>query len=109
MDVYSKMYPDASEHQLVNVGRLFTCLIAVLSVAWLPVIDSTSDQLFLYIQSLQVIWCAPIALVFLGARFLPSMSTKTAWYVLIFGSVVGVIFWIVQNVTPPTHVSNYGF
>jgi SSS family solute:Na+ symporter len=108
MDVYAKHYPEADEHHLVNVGRGFTLLVAVLSIAWLPVIEGTSDQLFLYIQSLQVIWCAPVALVFLGARFLPTMTSRTAWHVLIFGGAIGVIFWILQNAVPATHVANYG-
>lgn len=109
MDVYKKKFPEADEEHLVTVGRVFTCLIAIFSVAWLPVISATSDQLFLYIQSLQVIWCAPISLVFLGARFLPAMNTRTAWITLGFGGIIGVLFWILQNAVPGEHVANYGF
>lgn len=100
LDIYREWYPDADSQQLVSVGRKFTALIAIVSLAWLPVIDGAHDQLFLYIQSCQVVWCPPIACIFLGARFMPTMRAPTAWHVMIFGLVIGVLFWVAQNVLP---------
>ena len=36
--------PDASEKQIVLVGRCFCGVLAVLTLLWLPVIDVISDQ-----------------------------------------------------------------
>jgi len=102
LDVYAKMYPEKSEAHLVNVGRAFTVFIACVSLAWLPMIDQTNDQLFLYIQAMQVIWCSPIAFLFLGARFLPKMSAFTAWCTLLSGLALGVAFFLCQQVFPKT-------
>jgi len=40
---------------------------------------------------------------------LPTMSSRTAWITLIFGGIIGVLFWILQNAVPGEHVANYGF
>lgn len=109
IDVYAKMYPEHTEAELVKIGRMFTFVVAIFSVAWLPVIDHTSDQLFLYIQSLQVVWCAPVVVVFLAARFAPAVSSKTAWSTLIFGNVLGVLFWVLQNAVPSTWILESAF
>ena len=46
--------PHASERELVSVGRAFCALLAVVTLAWLPVIDLMSDQVFVYIQSISM-------------------------------------------------------
>merc|ERR1719367_854466 len=56
MDVYAILAPGQTEAQLVRIGRIFTVCLALVSLAWLPVIQNSNDQLFLYIQSMQVIW-----------------------------------------------------
>jgi len=108
LDVYARWFPDQSEAMLVHVGRIFTFFIAAISVAWLPVISQTSDQLFIYIQSLQAVYSAPIALVFLATRFMPSLSSQTAWLTLVFGMTVGVSFWILQHAVPSDPLSKAG-
>lgn len=108
LDVYAKMYPDKSESDLVRVGRLFTFAVACISLAWLPMIDKQNDQLFLYIQAMQVIWCAPVALVFLAARFLPDMTTWTAWCTLVVGLGVGIAFFLIQHVCPTAWLTAAG-
>lgn len=51
MDVYSKIRKQASQLELVWVGRLASLFISVVSVLWIPVMRNISDQLFVYIQS----------------------------------------------------------
>ena len=50
VDVWAKLRPQASEAQLVWVGRLGVVLVATLSVAWLPIIPLLGSQLFIYVQ-----------------------------------------------------------
>jgi len=97
MDVYAKLFPNQSEERLVHVGRAFTVFTAAISLMWLPMVNSTHDQLFLYIQSAQVIWAAPIVAVFLGAILIPEMGSLAAWVTLIAGMGSGLLFWILQN------------
>lgn len=108
LDIYADLYPNADDRELVSVGRKFTAFLALVSLAWLPIIDGAHDQLFLYIQSCQVIWCPAIAVVFLGARLLPTMRTPTAWHVMAFGLTLGVLFWVAQNVVPRSLLEAYG-
>jgi len=105
MDIYKNFRPDADEAQLVLAGRIFTALTALVSVAWLPMIEGAHDQLFLYIQSMQVIWAPPIAVMFIGARFLPDMHSFEAWMTLAFGLSFGIVFWVLKNLVPRDHLN----
>lgn len=97
MDIFMVYYPESSERTLVLAGRAFTVAIALFSLAWLPVILNTSDQLFLYIQSMQIIWCAPVAIVFLGSFVSEKVSTQSAWVTLIAGLAMGAFYWVVHT------------
>mmetsp|Transcript_98737 Transcript_98737/g.171061 ORF Transcript_98737/g.171061 Transcript_98737/m.171061 type:complete len:547 (-) Transcript_98737:105-1745(-) len=97
MDVYAKLCPGQSESRLVFVGRAFTVLCAIISIGWLPVIENANEQLFLYIQSVQCVWCSPIAMVFLAAVYMPTLSSFTVWVTLIFGIGIGLVFFFMQR------------
>lgn len=97
MDVYAKWYPDHTEQDLVRMGRIFTVTLAALSLAWLPIVDNADDQLFMYIQGMQVIWCSPIATVFLASVWMDDLTSSTAWITLIAGLSLGTIFWLLQE------------
>merc|ERR1719473_239075 len=61
IDIYAKRYPQSRPDELVMVGRMFSFFVALISLMWVPVIQNGSEQLFLYIQGMQVVWCAPVA------------------------------------------------
>merc|ERR1719382_318345 len=103
MDVYLKHHPEATEAHLVNVGRLFTLLLSAASVLWLPVIDGTSEELFLYIQGMQVIWSAPVSVVFLGSVASERLSVGTAWRTLHAGLACGFVFWLARSGLPKAY------
>ena len=92
--------PDHTEAELVYVGRLFTVVLAVLSLAWLPVIAQANDQLFLYIQGMQIIWCSPIAVVFLASCASETLCARTAMWTLVCGLAAGAAFWAWRNAVP---------
>jgi len=100
IDIYAKWQPDHTEAELVKVGRAFTIFVAVVSVLWLPMISASSSELFLYIQGMQVIWCGPIALVFLASVSMKSLSADTAWAVLMIGLVFGAFYWLLSTGLP---------
>src|SRR5262249_44211554 len=49
MDFYKKFRPGASEKHLVNVGRLATTVMVLLSMLWIPFIGRISSQLWIYL------------------------------------------------------------
>jgi len=91
MDVYKKFKPDAPERQLVRVGRLVTAAIVVISLVWIPMIRLLSDQLYLYLQSIQAYVGAPIAAVFLLGGFWRRATGNAALATMIVGSVLGAL------------------
>jgi len=64
-DVYRKIRPDASERQLVFVGKLATLVLVGFGVLWIPLMKYISGQLYVYLQSVQAYISPPIAAVFL--------------------------------------------
>jgi len=101
IDVYAHVMPGRTEVQLVRVGRAFTVLLACASLAWLPVIERSSDQLFLYIQAMQAIWAAPVATVFLAALALDTVGEWTVWWSLILNLVVGLLTSLLREFAAP--------
>lgn len=100
MDIYKVYHPEASERTLVIAGRAFTVAIGLCSLAWLPVILNSNDQLFLYIMGMQSIWSSPIAVIFLGSFASRAVSTRTAWVTLVSGLIMGVLYWVIQANIP---------
>lgn len=65
MDFYQKFNPMASEKKLVFVGRFSTGIIIILSIMWIPMISRLTNQMYMYMQSVQAYIGAPISAVFL--------------------------------------------
>src|ERR1700726_2409892 len=53
LDFYKKLKPEASEKQLVFIGRMATGVMVLLGIAWVPFITRISGQLYIYLQSVQ--------------------------------------------------------
>ena len=53
MDIYSKIRTEATQKELVWVGRITGAIIVVLAILWIPIIKETnnSEQIFVYINS----------------------------------------------------------
>jgi solute:Na+ symporter, SSS family len=96
MDIYKKIRPSSSEKQLVLAGRLFTLLIVVIGVLWIPVIRHMSDQLFQYLQNVQAYISPPIAAVFILGIFWKKASSKAAIVTLVSGGVLGALRFIID-------------
>ncbi len=88
-DIYRKMYPNAPDFRLVNVGRLATFVLIILGILWVPFIKYFSDQLFVYIQEVQGYVAPPIAAVFLVGVIWKRANAQSAVTALIVGLVIG--------------------
>ncbi len=96
MDFYKKFRPDASERQLVNVGRAATAIMVVLGLAWIPFMGRISSQLWIYLQSVQAYIAPPIAAVFLLGIFWKRLNGQGALASLLVGFVLGAIRFIFE-------------
>ncbi len=89
MDIYKKLNPTASEFRLVNVGRLATGVIVVLSIAWIPLIRGLNNEVYQYLQSVQAYVGAPITAVFLMGILWRGATAKAAFTTLVVGGLLG--------------------
>src|SRR5262245_4010601 len=89
LDIYKKLSPNASETQLVRVGRIVTVVMVALSMLWVPFIKYLSSEVYIYLQSVQAYISPPIAAVFLVGVTWPSANRQGAIASLLVGAVLG--------------------
>lgn len=89
LDFYKKYRPAASEKTLVWVGQLSTALLVVLGLLWIPFMKFFSNQLYLYLQSVQAYIAPPIAAVFLLGLFFKRLNAIGALSALWTGFFLG--------------------
>ncbi|KAA8593783.1 hypothetical protein FQN60_004617 [Etheostoma spectabile] len=91
MDIWTRIRPQATQRELLIVGRVWVLCIVVVSICWIPVVQAAqSGQLFDYIQSVSSYLAPPIASVFLLAVFVKRVNEKGAFWGLIGGLLMGL-------------------
>lgn len=90
MDVYKKIAPQQSDKNLVRVGQASTVLMVLFGLAWIPLMDVISSQLYIYLQSVQAYISPPIAAVFLVGILWPRANATGALAALGTGFVLGI-------------------
>jgi SSS family solute:Na+ symporter len=117
MDFYSKFKPEATQKQLVWIGRVATGVMVVIGLAWIPVIQG-GRGLYDYLQGVQAYLAPPIFVVFFFGVFVKRLNAKGALWALIVGFALGLfrlaidtpvkladgfsyeegsLFWVVNN------------
>nr|XP_015851993.1 sodium/glucose cotransporter 4 [Peromyscus maniculatus bairdii]XP_042128603.1 sodium/glucose cotransporter 4 [Peromyscus maniculatus bairdii] len=97
IDVWQRFRRQATEQELMVVGRLFIVLLVVISILWIPIIQSSnSGQLFDYIQSITSYLAPPITALFLLAIFSKRVTEPGAFWGLMFGLAVGIVRMILE-------------
>jgi SSS family solute:Na+ symporter len=89
-DVYRRLRPEASEPQLVWVGQISTAVLVGLGLAWIPMMELVSAQLYKYLQSVQAYISPPIAAVFLLGVSYRRVNATGAIASLLTGFVMGM-------------------
>ncbi|THD19989.1 Sodium/glucose cotransporter [Fasciola hepatica] len=97
MDIWRRFRPRARSAELMVVGRVSTLALIGISVAWIPIVQS-SGELFHYIQSVTSYLAPPVCGVFLLAVFWPRFNENGAFYALIVGLAVGIIRFVWEAV-----------
>lgn len=89
MDFYQKLHPDASQHQLVWIGRVATGVMVVVGLMWIPVIQGARG-LYDYLQGVQGYLGPPIFAVFFFGVFMKRLNGPGCLAALLSGFALGV-------------------
>nr|XP_056718985.1 sodium/glucose cotransporter 2 isoform X1 [Euleptes europaea] len=91
MDIYNRLRPQASDKELLTVGRVWILLLVGVSIAWIPVVQAAQGgQLFDYIQSISSYLAPPVAAVFLLGVFVKRVNEQGAFWGMVGGLAVGM-------------------
>jgi SSS family solute:Na+ symporter len=106
MDFYSKLRPEASQKQLVWIGRVATAVMVLIGLAWIPVIQG-GKGLYDYLQGVQAYLAPPIFVVFFMGVFVKRMNARGALWALIVGFALGLFRLAVD--TPVKLVDDFAY
>ncbi|XP_063795653.1 sodium/glucose cotransporter 4 isoform X2 [Pseudophryne corroboree] len=99
LDVWLRIRQHAKEKELMIVGRVFIILLVVISIVWIPIIQSAnSGLLFDYMQSVTSYLSPPVTATFILAIFVKRVNEQGAFWGLVIGLVVGVIRMVMDFV-----------
>ncbi|HEY8401326.1 MAG TPA: sodium:solute symporter [Cytophagaceae bacterium] len=90
IDVYKKWYPHANEFVLVNIGRIATFVLVIFGIIWVSFINSISDQLYVYMQTIQAYIAPPVTVIFLLGVLWARGTGNAAYITLVAGFAIGV-------------------
>ncbi|MBQ3828093.1 MAG: Na+/glucose cotransporter, partial [Prevotella sp.] len=102
MDIYVKSHPDATQPQIIHMGRVVTIVGAILSVIICVAIDSIKGlNLFNVFQSVLGFIAPPMSAVFLFGVFWKRTTSRAANMALTWGTVfsigTGILYLFVLN------------
>jgi solute:Na+ symporter, SSS family len=103
LDFYKKVRPQASEGQLVNFGRVATGVMVLLGLLWVPFIHLISNQLYIYLQSVQAYISPPITACFVLGILWPRLNAAGAITSLLAGFVLGATRFILELADKAVH------
>ncbi len=106
VDIYNKFRPDASQHQIVRMGRTATIIMVVIAMAWIPVVRHAKG-LYEYLQAVQGYLAPPIFVVFFFGVFWKRLNAQGCLWAMIVGFVVGLFRMLVD--TPVTLIKGYQY
>ncbi len=99
VDIYEKLRPKASQHEIVSMGRIATAVMVLIAMAWIPVVKG-AHGLYDYLQSVQGYLAPPIFVVFFFGVFWKRLNAQGCFWAMIVGFVVGLFRMLVD--TPVT-------
>src|SRR6266487_1725058 len=89
MDIYQKLRPGVTQHQLVWTGRVATAVMVLIGLLWIPVIQG-GRGLYFYLQGVQAYLAPPIFTVFFFGVFVKRLNAQGALAALVVGFLLGV-------------------
>ena len=99
VDIYQKVRPQASQGELVRMGRIATTVMVLIAMAWIPVVRGATG-LYNYLQSVQGYLAPPIFVVFFFGVFWKRLNAKGCFWAMVIGFGLGIIRMLID--TPVT-------
>lgn len=99
VDIYSKFRPNASQSQLVQMGRIATGVMILIAIAWIPIVRG-ADSLYGYLQAVQGYLAPPIFVVFFFGVFWKRLNAQGCFWAMVVGFIMGMFRMLVD--TPVT-------
>jgi len=90
VDFYQKYRPQASEKELVRVGRIATMVVVILGILWIPVMREIGKALYAYLQDVQSMLAPGILAVFLLGILSKKTTPKAGFIGLVTGFILGM-------------------
>lgn len=106
IDFYSRLRPQASQKQLVWIGRVATGVMVLIGLLWIPVIQG-GKGLYDYLQGVQAYLAPPIAVVFFLGVFNKRLNSKGCLSALVVGFIMGLFRLAVD--TPVKLMSGFAY
>ncbi|XP_067119196.1 sodium/glucose cotransporter 1-like [Centruroides vittatus] len=102
MDIWATFRKQPTQMELLIVGRIFVLILVGISIAWIPIIQTSQIELFHYIQSISSYLSPPVCAIYLLAILWPRINEKGAFWGLVAGFVIGMIRFVLElNSTVP--------
>jgi SSS family solute:Na+ symporter len=96
VDIYQKIRPLASQHELVRMGRIATGVMIVVALVWIPVIQG-AHGLYDYLQSVQGYLAPPIFVVFFFGVFWKRLNAQGCLWAMVVGFIIGGFRMVVDT------------
>ena len=106
VDIYAKLRPKASQHEIVRMGRIATGVMVFIALLWIPVVKG-AEGLYNYLQAVQGYLAPPIFVVFFFGVFWKRLNAQGCMWAMVVGFVLGVFRMLVD--TPVTLFKDFHY
>ncbi len=103
MDLAKRMGPGLSNARTVTIGRLSTAACLLVSMLWAPQLEHM-PSLWQYLQSVLAYAVPPVVALFVTGLFWRGANAAGANATFVFGSLLGVIVFVLNVVLHVTHL-----
>jgi len=115
VDIYQKLKKEASEKELVVVGKIATTVVVVCGLIWIPIMKQVAQGgggLYDYLQNVQSFLAPAITATFLLGIFWGRINSKGAVWGLTIGFILGMGKLTIQtffSATDPKKIADPSF
>ena len=105
-DLYKRFKTDATDHQLVFVGRISPAVALLVAIGLVPLLNDY-QSIFEGLNEIIAHLAPPVTCVFVLGVFWPRASAKSAKLTLWFGSALGAVVFLLSKLGDRTPVAGW--